>query len=100
MPRYDYEVCDGKGCEYCGGTFEVFQSMKEEPLKECPMCDRAVRRLFSTFGVKVPKSNADLKSLGFMKLKKTSDGSYENLTRKHGEPKIIDQNTKLPPNLD
>lgn len=30
MPTYDYE------CSKCGGTFEFFQSMKDEPLKTCP----------------------------------------------------------------
>jgi putative FmdB family regulatory protein len=30
MPTYDYS------CEKCGKTFEIFQSMRDEPLKECP----------------------------------------------------------------
>ena len=30
MPNYDYF------CEKCKGTFEFFQSMKDEPLKICP----------------------------------------------------------------
>lgn len=30
MPTYDYS------CEKCGGTFEVVQSMRDAPLKECP----------------------------------------------------------------
>src|SRR3982074_3609849 len=30
MPTYEYS------CEKCGETFEVFQSMRDEPLKECP----------------------------------------------------------------
>ena len=94
MPRYDYELIEG-GCDYCGGRFEVAQSMREDPLTECPMCDRPVRRCFSAPGVKVERSNAELRDLGFMKLEKRSDGSYENLTRRHGEPKILDPR-KLP----
>jgi len=39
MPTYDYE------CKTCGHTFEVFQSMSEEPIKECPLCANEVRRL-------------------------------------------------------
>lgn len=31
MPTYEYE------CSSCGGTFEVFQSMKDEPLKDCTL---------------------------------------------------------------
>src|ERR1043165_5441982 len=30
MPTYDYS------CEKCGGTFEIVQSMRDTPLKECP----------------------------------------------------------------
>ena len=30
MPTYDYS------CEKCGGTFEIVQSMRDAPLKECP----------------------------------------------------------------
>lgn len=38
MPTYEYE------CEKCGKTFDVFQSMKDEPLKVCPreLCGRKV----------------------------------------------------------
>ena len=30
MPTYDYS------CEKCDGTFEIIQSMRDEPLRECP----------------------------------------------------------------
>jgi putative FmdB family regulatory protein len=30
MPTYEYS------CEKCGGTFEISQSMRDEPLRECP----------------------------------------------------------------
>jgi putative FmdB family regulatory protein len=30
MPTYDYS------CEKCGKTFEIFQSMRDESLRECP----------------------------------------------------------------
>jgi putative FmdB family regulatory protein len=30
MPTYEYS------CEKCGKTFETFQSMRDEPLRECP----------------------------------------------------------------
>lgn len=39
MPNYDY-VCDS--CEH---RFEVFQMMSAKPLKKCPECGKAVRRL-------------------------------------------------------
>ncbi|MGB2630068.1 MAG: FmdB family zinc ribbon protein [Candidatus Omnitrophota bacterium] len=42
MPTYDYN------CEKCGHKFEAFQSMMDEPLKNCPECNGRVRRLIST----------------------------------------------------
>ncbi len=41
MPYYEYE------CETCNKTFEVFQSMSDEPLTQCPTCSSPVRRVFS-----------------------------------------------------
>lgn len=32
MPNYDYE------CRACGHSFEAFQSMKDDPLRDCPSC--------------------------------------------------------------
>jgi putative FmdB family regulatory protein len=90
MPRYEYELIEGS-CDFCGGRFEVTQPIKDDALKECPMCDRAVRRCVSRLaGVKVQRSNAELRDLGFMKLEKRADGTYENLTRRAGEPRIFD----------
>ena len=50
MPTYDYD------CEKCGGSFEAFQSMKDEPFEVCPrescVCDEwgqgKVRRRLGT----------------------------------------------------
>jgi len=39
MPTYEYE------CKSCGHDFEVFQSMKDPPIKECPKCGQEIRRL-------------------------------------------------------
>jgi len=39
MPTYEYE------CKSCAHTFEAFQSMSDEPLRECPKCGRELRRL-------------------------------------------------------
>lgn len=39
MPTYEYE------CKHCAYSFEVFQSMSDEPLKKCPKCGKEVRRL-------------------------------------------------------
>ena len=42
MPRYDYR------CEDCGHSFEYSQSMKDDPLTECPECKGKVKRLIGT----------------------------------------------------
>lgn len=43
MPTYEY------ACPKCGHQFETFQSMKDEPLKECPKCHRkSLKRLLGT----------------------------------------------------
>ncbi|MEM9283277.1 MAG: FmdB family zinc ribbon protein [Verrucomicrobiota bacterium] len=44
MPTYDYK------CETCGHQFEVFQSMNDERLTDCPEdnCDGSVKRLLGT----------------------------------------------------
>jgi putative FmdB family regulatory protein len=39
MPTYEYE------CKSCSHTFEVFQSMNDQPLKDCPKCGKEIRRL-------------------------------------------------------
>jgi len=39
MPTYEYE------CKTCSHNFEAFQSMSEQPLKDCPKCGKEIRRL-------------------------------------------------------
>lgn len=39
MPTYDYK------CNNCNYTFELFQKMTDEPIKECPKCKGKVTRL-------------------------------------------------------
>ncbi len=41
MPTYNYE------CEICGHAFKRFQSMTDEPVKECPECAGSAKRLIS-----------------------------------------------------
>jgi putative FmdB family regulatory protein len=42
MPTYEYQ------CRKCGHLFEAFQSISEEPIKQCPVCPGPVRRLISS----------------------------------------------------
>lgn len=39
MPTYEYV------CTSCNHDFEVFQSMKDAPLTECPKCGQRIRRV-------------------------------------------------------
>jgi putative FmdB family regulatory protein len=41
MPTYGYE------CKSCGYSFEAFQSMRDQPLTECPQCGKEVRRIIN-----------------------------------------------------
>ena len=45
MPTYVYS------CDACGAQFERFQSFKDEPLRTCPACTGAVRRVFQPVGI-------------------------------------------------
>ena len=45
MPTYGYR------CTECGHELEVFQSMSAEPLKVCPECGGALRKLLYPVGV-------------------------------------------------
>jgi putative FmdB family regulatory protein len=44
MPTYEYQ------CNKCGHRFEVFQSMSARPVKRCPKCSGAVKRLIGAGG--------------------------------------------------
>jgi putative FmdB family regulatory protein len=45
MPTYVY------ACDTCGAQFEQFQSFKDEPLRTCPSCAGALRRVFQPVGI-------------------------------------------------
>ena len=41
MPTYDYR------CTSCGHEFEEFQSIKDVPVKDCPVCNARVKRIIN-----------------------------------------------------
>jgi len=41
MPTYEYV------CKSCGHLFEVVQSMRDDPLTECPECGGELRKVFA-----------------------------------------------------
>ncbi|HOX06724.1 MAG TPA: zinc ribbon domain-containing protein [Planctomycetota bacterium] len=91
MPTYTYEHADEAACGCrLGAAFEVEQPMKDAALAKCPECGRSVHRIITaSFGIGAPKSNADLKSLGFTKLVKRDNGVYENVTATGTESKYV-----------
>lgn len=91
MPTYLYEHTE-EACEN-GKEFDYVQPMRDEKLTTCPDCQRPVRRLVSPgVGVTAPRSNSQLKDLGFTKLVKRDTGVYENVTARNGESRYFDAN--------
>jgi putative FmdB family regulatory protein len=45
MPIYEYE------CEICGQRFERIQSMRDEPVRQCPECAGSVHKIFHPAGI-------------------------------------------------
>lgn len=45
MPVYEYE------CEHCGARFERIQSVKDEPVRQCPECSGTVHKVFHPAGI-------------------------------------------------
>lgn len=78
MPNYDYE------CEKCANRFEVFQSMNDPKLTECPEegCDGTVRRLLGTGGGIIFKGSGfyqtDYRSSSYQAGAKAESGSTKS----------------------
>ena len=66
MPNYDYK------CLKCEKIFEIFQSMKDEPLKNCPDCNGKVKRLIGAGAGTIFKGSGFYHT-DYKNLSKTSD---------------------------
>jgi putative FmdB family regulatory protein len=85
MPTYEYV------CEACKHAFELFHSMKDEPVKKCPKCKKLkVRRLLGTGGGIIFKGTGfyqtDYKSPA-KKEDKTSGPKPESASKTESTPK-------------
>ena len=78
MPTYEYK------CDVCGNTFDLFQSIKAEPIKKCPKCGGHVKRLIGA------GAGVIFKGSGFY----STDYRSENYKRDAKKDKEID---KIPP---
>jgi putative FmdB family regulatory protein len=87
MPVYEYEhikaVCN------LGRVFEFEQSMNDKPLKKCPQCASRIRKIISRINITCPKTNSELRDLGFTKLVRRDDGVYENVTARNSENRYM-----------
>ena len=90
MPTYEYS------CQKCGQTFEAFQSMRDEPFRECPkeLCrlpkwgHGKVKRLLGT------GAGLIFKGSGFYSTDYRSE-SYKAAAKKESAPKLPKEATNL-----
>ena len=78
MPVYEYEPVDVP-CSL-GNVFDFKQSINDKPLTKCPECSGSIQKIISRININCPKTNGELRDLGFTKLVKRDDGVYENVT--------------------
>lgn len=89
MPIYEYEHLK-KPCNM-GKIFDLQQSLSDDPIKICPQCGEPVQKIISKINISCPKSNRDLRDLGFTKLVKRDDGVYENVTARDGDSRYMER---------
>lgn len=89
MAIYEYSHNE-TACEL-GVEFELEQSIHDAALTACPRCGRPVHRLISRTFISSPKSDSDLRNMGFTKLVKRDDGVYENVTRTGKESRYMER---------
>lgn len=87
MPVYEYEHL-GRPCDL-GQVFEQRQPMAAAPLDRCPHCGGPVAKRISRINISTPKTNSELKDLGFTKLVRRDDGVYENVTARSGDSRYM-----------
>jgi putative FmdB family regulatory protein len=87
MPVYEYEHLETPCMK--GRVFEVRQSIHDFALTQCPVCGGPVFKLISSINIRMPKTNSELRDLGFTKLVKRDNGVYENVTARKGDSRMV-----------
>ena len=87
MPVYEYEHQE-KPCAL-GKVFDYTQMISDKQLTRCPQCSGPVQKIVSRINISCPKTNAELRDLGFTKLVKRDDGVYENMTARDGDSRYM-----------
>ena len=87
MPVYEYEHQE----EPCtlGKVFDYKQTISAKQLTCCPHCSGPVQKIISRINISCPKTNSELRDLGFTKLVKRDDGVYENMTARGGDSRYM-----------
>jgi putative FmdB family regulatory protein len=89
MPIYEYEHLT-KPCKM-GKVFDLQQSLSDDPVKTCPHCGEPVQKIVSKINISCPRSDRELRDLGFTKLVKRDDGVYENVTARDGDSRYMER---------
>ena len=86
MPTYVYEAVDKKrSCKTCRDGFETDQSIKDDPLRNCPECGSPIRRVITGVNISTARStksllsDKNLKKHGFTKLVNEGDGKFRKI---------------------
>ena len=87
MPIYEYEHADSP-CPL-GRVFELRQALAEAALSRCPGCGAPVKKVISRTNVNTPRTNSELRDLGFTKLVRRDNGVYENVTARNGDSRYM-----------
>ena len=87
MPVYEYEH-QKKPCTL-GKIFDYKQMLSDKQLTTCPHCSGPVQKIISRINISCPKTNTELRDLGFTKLVKRDDGVYENMTARDGDSRYM-----------
>ncbi len=98
MPVYEYEHRE-QPCGL-GHIFDFSQSISDKELTHCPHCSGPVNKIISRINISCPKTNGELRDLGFTKLVKRDDGVYENVTARRGDSRyMVNGKPETIPNL-
>ena len=89
MPIYEYEHVQ-RACKM-GKVFDFKQTLEDDQLTQCPECGGAVQKIISRINISCPKTNSELRDLGFTKLVKREDGVYENVTARDSDSRYMER---------
>jgi len=86
MPIYEYANTTEPGCEKCRQHFTRLEKLAAPPLRRCPSCGTAVRRVISAPNVVSGKSHqlreSNIEKAGFTQYRKIGKGVYEKTAGK------------------